>query len=475
MRQTIILLLVLVLISCNPFSADKKGSVNNEDPVAFDLDKIQEKGKITAIFDNNSTNYFIYKGQPVGYEYELLSRYCKEIDIELEIIIVEDIQEAFDLLNRGEADILAYFLAITEERKKRIAFTDMIVSSRQVLVQRKPDNWRRMSSSSISNKVIRNQFDLIGKDIYVRPNSSYIERLDHLSKEIGGRINIKTLHEDIETEELISLVLNGKIDYTIADEDLALVNAAYYPELDVETPISFPQQIAWGIRKNAPMLKSSLDDYISDIKKSGFLQIIYNRYFKVSRQLVERATSDYSSISGENISNFDDTLQAWADSIGWDWKLLASMIYQESRFNPDIVSWAGAIGLMQIMPLTGTRFGATNLHDPKQNIMAGVRFIKYLDNYWGKSVTDSIQRTKFIMASYNIGLGHIQDAVKIAEMTDRDTQVWDDNVEEALKLKSSPAWFRKKEIQHGYARGNAVVTYVEDIWKRYEEYQLHFN
>lgn len=468
------LLLIIQLFSCSTGSDNSQNSSNELVVADFDLEKIKERGILRAVFDNNSTNYFIYKGKPMGYEYELLNRYCGEIGVKLEIIVSADIEEAFELLNKGEVDVIAYFLAITQERKKIIGYTNRIISSRQVLVQKKPVNWRKMSVANRSRHLIRNQVDLIGKDVYVRANSSYEARLKHLSEEIGGEINSIPLGENIETEKIIRMVAEDSIDYTVADEDLALVNAAYFPDLDVETPVSFPQQIAWGIRNNAYKLRESLNDYIRKIKRNGFHQIIYNRYFQVNRTLIERAQSDFSSISGNQISKYDDLVKQWSDSIGWDWKLISSMIYQESRFNEDARSWAGARGLMQVMPATGSRFGATNLLLPEQNIMAGCLFLKYLNNYWSDSVKDSVQLKKFVLASYNVGLGHVQDAVNLAEEMGFEETKWDDEVEEAMKMKSNPQYFRMKLVKYGYARGESVAIYVEHIWRRYEEYLLHF-
>ncbi len=476
MRYSPILLLLSVLllgISCSPKGEQSDLDIPFTPSVEFDLNKIIERGKLIAVFDNTSTGYFIYKGQPMGYQYELVKRYCDKIGVSLEIKVITSIDQAFDLINSGEADLIAFFLAITNQRKEVVHFTEPLTTTRQVLVQRKPDNWRKVSTAYWNRQLIRNQVDLIGKTVHVRKSSSYTDRLNHLSEEMGGVIHV--IEEDsVETEELINWVVDGKIEYTITDEQLGEVNAAYQPLLDVETPVSFPQRIAWAIRNNNPELESSLNEFINEIQSTSLHAIIYNRYFKVSRQIIDRAQSEFSSITGNQISPYDEIIHQWADSIGWDWRLLSSLIYQESRFKSEIISWAGAEGLMQVMPNTGAHFGANNLLDPSENIKAGCRFLKFLENEWSDKVPEPQERIKFILASYNIGLGHVQDGVALAQEMGLSVTIWDENVAACMVKKSDPKFFRKEIVKYGYARGQSSVEYVNDILLRYQQYIQHF-
>lgn len=441
----------------------------------FDLPKIIERGKLIAIVDNSSTSYFIYKGQPMGYEHDLLQRFCSEIGVELEIKMTTSIEESISMLNSGEGDLIAYFMTVTKDRKQRVDFSDNFVTTRQVLIQKKPDGWRKMWAGNVEKLLLRNQVELIGTEVHVRQSSAFVERLNNLSEEIGGDIIIVESEQNKETEDLIKDVVDGKIKYSVADEAIALINAAYYPDLDVETELSFPQQISWALRKDHPELRSAINQWIADIKKSSFHQVIYNRYFKINRSIIERAQSNFNSISGSSISEYDELIKKYATQIGWDWKLMASLMYQESRFSPTVTSWAGAKGLMQVMPATGKRFGATNLFNPNENISAGAGFLEYLENRWKDDIPDSVERKKFILASYNAGVGHVQDAIAIARDLGLQTNIWDENVEEAMRLKSKPAYFRRDYVKFGYCRGESVVAYVEGITKRYEQYSSLIN
>ena len=467
-------LLFLALQSCK---RSGQGNVSNtkskditETIADLDLDKIIKRGYITAIMDNSSTGLFLYKGRPMGYEYELLSIFADSIGVELRFDITPDLAEAFDKLNRGEGDILAYNLTVTKERRERIEFTDYHNIVRQVLIQRKPDNWRQMKLHEIERSMLRTPIELIGKEIYVRKNSAYVSRLKNLADEIGGDILIIEEYSDVETEGIISKVANGEIDYTVADEDIALVNARYYPNIDIKTPISLPQQIAWGVRKNSDSLVSVLNKWIFQMKKTPEYYAIYDKYFRSTLKSKARLQSDYFSTQGDRISPYDSLIKHAASEIGWDWKLLAAQISQESKFDPNAESWAGAIGLMQLLPINAIEYGVKNLRNPEQNILAGTEHIKWLQGIWKNEIPDSLERQKFVLASYNVGQGHVQDAVRLTKKYGKDTTLWEGNVADFLLLKSKPKYYKDDVVKFGYCHCKEPVSYVEDILKLYQHY-----
>jgi membrane-bound lytic murein transglycosylase F len=440
--------------------------------VLIDLAEIKKRGYINALVDNNSISYFIYKGQSMGYEYELLNSLAKHLGVNLKITITTGVETAIDQLNRGEGDILAFPLTITKERTKYISFSKTHFLSHQVLVQRKPDNWRRMGIDEINAQLIRNPVELIGKEVYVLPGTSFERRLENLSEEIGGDIIVKKDTSIAESESLIRKVAMGDIEYTVTDHMIANVNASYYPNLDVSLPIGVSQQVAWATRKNSPELLAAINEWMTKIKKEATFMVIFNRYYKNPRTSLLRLQSDYSSLGGNKLSPYDTLIKQGAKKLGWDWRLLASLVYQESNFSPQGESWAGARGLMQLMPSTAKRFGAANPDDPRQSLSAGVGYLKYLDGYWLTKVPDPQERLKFILASYNAGLSHIIDARKLAQKYGMDPTKWDD-VESFLLKKSDPKFYRDPVVMAGYCKCEEPVNYIRDIIDRYSEYKLH--
>ena len=467
--------LVFALIFTLSTACDESKRVNftSSPEVTSDLDAILERGYINALVDNNSVSYFIYKGEPMGYEYELLNLFAKHLNVDLKIKVTSGIDRAIDQLNQGEGDIIAFPLTITKERNKYVSFTKPHFNSYQVLVQRKPRGWRQMTLDAINDSLIRNPVDLIGKEVHVLANSSFETRLRHLSEEIGGDVIIRPDTTSSESESLIRRVATGELDFTIADHMMARVNASYYPDLDINTPVSVAQQVAWATRKNSPELLKAMNDWLANIKKEATFMVIYNRYFRSPRTSVVRMTSEYSSMGGNMLSPFDSLIRKGANTLGWDWRLLASLIYQESRFLPKGESWAGARGLMQLMPRTANEFGAFDLDDPRQSISAGVGYLQFLQKYWLNKIPDTEERMKFILASYNVGLSHVVDARRLAKKYGKDPQVWYDNVEYYLSQKSEPQFYRDPIVTAGYCKCEEPIHYVRSILDRYEEYKIH--
>ena len=449
----------------------KSTDLAHKAPIRFDLADIKKRGKLVALTLNSSTSYFVYRGQAMGYEYELLKRFTNSIGVELEIKIIPDVNAMFDLLNKGEGDVIACNLAITKRRLEHAAFSDPYNFTRQVLVQRKPDNWEEMNPKAIAQKLVMSPLDLIGKKVYVNKSSSFFSRLENLQNEIGGDINIVSVPGYIDTEKLIKKVANGELDYTVADDNIAKLNATYYPNIDVSVQLSFPQQIAWATRINSPELLNSINNWFEKDRKKSVYAYIYNKYFKSSKETWENFNSEYSSLHGNRICEYDELLKEYAKLIDWDWRLLAAQMYQESKFKEDAKSWAGAFGLMQFMPATGAMYGVDSSSTPEEHIRAAILYISWLNDFWQERVLDPDERMKFILASYNAGLGHIIDAMNIALNLGYDPQVWENNVAECILLKASSEYYTSDLVKYGYCRGEEPYGYVQKIMKQFEHYK----
>jgi membrane-bound lytic murein transglycosylase F len=460
-----LVLVMLILIGYNSCNQNKGKKII----LPPDLSGIIARGKLIALTDYNSSSYFIYRGTPMGYQYELLEQLAKHLQVDLEIVVENNLDAAFEKLQNNEVDLIAMSLNVTKERQQKVSFTHAIGESRQVLVQRKPKGWQAMATYTVEKSLIRNQLDLAGKEIHVMKNSAFSHRLANLSDEMGDTIHIIE-EPDFETEQLISKVAKGDIEYTVADENVALLNQTYYPNIDVATAISFPQKQAWAVGRGAVQLLDAVNVWIDDMKGGDLYAVIYNKYYK-NMKARSRNVSPYLSLNGGHISDYDKYIKKYSKQIDWDWRLLASMIYQESRFNPNVQSWAGAYGLMQLMPATARRFGASRSGPPEQHIKAGVKFIKWVDRQLADSIPDADERIKFILASYNIGLGHVLDARRLAEAHGGNPNVWNDNVEYYLRNKSNPEYYNSNLVKYGYCRGEETSAYVKDVIKRYEMYQ----
>jgi membrane-bound lytic murein transglycosylase F len=474
-RQYLIVLITLTIISCQQQEGSKtdktKVVVNSivENSVDRDLDDIKKDGVLRALVVYSSTSYFLYKGQAMGFEYELLKSLAEHLNLKLEIVVSDDLDSEFEALNRGDVDLIAHGLTITNQRKWEVDFTEYLYLTKQVLVQKKPDNYREISWSALQKQLIHDPIELIDETVSIRKNSAYYERLVSLSNEIGGNIVIDTLDSQLTTDQIIDMVVDGKIKYTIADENLAKINASYSPILKIDVPISFSQRIAWVTRKKSPKFREVVNKWIRAQRKNSDYYVIYNKYFKNKRSFRRRIKSDYYSLKNNQISKYDNLIKKYAEKFGWDWRLLASQVYQESRFDPGAKSWAGAKGLMQVMPATANQLNIKDLSDPEESIRGGTDYLHQMYKRF-TDITDTHNRIKFAMAAYNCGYGHVKDAQRMAAENGLEPTIWSGHVDKMLLALSLPKNYNKPFIKYGYVRGAEPAIYIQQIFERYNHY-----
>ncbi len=473
MRSVIVIFFAtLFLVSCSSEQAGKKKEEKDVAAIKSEnqaLNRVLKNKKLRAVTDYSSVNYLIYRGQPIGYQYELLKSFTEYLGVQLEMVIEKDLEKSIRMLNDDEVDLMAMALTVTGERRREFTFTDPIMTTEQVLVQRLPDNYQSMKTrDEIESHLLRNQIDLAGKTVYVQKGTIFAQRLAALANEIGDTIHI--IEEDKDVEELIAAVAKGEIDYTVADKYIALINMRYYPNIDVKTEISFPQYVAWAVKKGQTGLADTINVWLDSFKKTLMFRLIYNKYFRNIRA-AKIVNSKYNSFSGGHLSPYDDYIREASKIIGWDWRLLASMIYQESQFKPNVRSWVGAYGLMQMMPETLKQYGLDTLSSPEDQIMAGAKYLRYIEEQLPPEITDSTEIIKFVLGSYNAGLGHILDARRLAEKYGKDPNIWTDNVDFFVKNLSDKYYYHDEVVRNGYLRGEETYNFVKEIFDRFEDYK----
>ncbi len=436
-------------------------------------EKIQliSKGELVVLMSNNITSYYVLNGQPRGYEYEMLKYFCEDNGLVLQLKVMREWEFMLDSLNAGKGDLAAGNITVTKARKELVDFSPEILRTRQVLVQRLPEGYKKLTKKQRQARMVGDALELAGKKVHVNAGSSYYDRLVNFKEENGIDVDIVPVGGEIGTDALIRLLANGDIDYTVLDENVARIHAGVYANIDISVPMSLSQSIAWALPKGHPELADLIATWIDQNKGSSRYNAIHRKYFGSTAQL--QIKDNYLSIVSGKISPYDNLIKKHADYIGWDWLLLAAMINKESKFNPNIESPFGAVGLMQLLPATAERFGVmpTELTNPDLNIMAGSRFIQYLDNFWYKRIADSTQVKYFVLASYNAGPGHVLDAMRLAEKHGLDPNLWFDNVALMMLKKSEPSYYRDPVVKSGYCNGAQVVVYVTKVLDYYQKYQ----
>lgn len=403
-------------------------------------------------------SYFSYRDEEMGYDYTLIKQFAEDKGLVLDLKVAPSMTKMIDMLNDGSVDILAYEVPVTAEYNTIIPTGPENLTT-QVLVQ--PRN--------AGDSLITDVTQLVGRHVYVERNSKYQYRLENLNEELGGGINIHIVDMDtIITENLIDMVSDGKIPLTIIDSNIAKINKTYYPKLNVSLELSFPQRQAWGVSKNKPWLADTINNWFKSDKIKGIDSSLLKRYFELAK--ADDAPISYDFSNG-HISPYDNLFKKYAKEIGWDWRLLAAQGYTESHFKPDATSWAGARGLMQIMPGTARHYDLdpSLITDPEENIRTATKLLKDLDKAMARKISDPEERQKFVIAAYNAGHAHIFDAITLAKKIGKNPEKWDGNVQQALRLKSNPKYFNDPDIKYGYFRSRQTTVYVKEVYKFYEQ------
>ena len=435
------------------------GCKQQETPRPDILEQIKERDTLTVLTLYSSTSYFLYRGQEMGYQYELSHQFARSLGVNLKVKVAQSIDELVQRLNAGEADLIAYNLPISNEMKDSLIYCGEENVSHQVIVQR---------AGSRRNPALTDVTQLVGKEVYVRPGK-HQERLENLSHELGGGINIHVVSEDsISEEDLIRQVHEGKIAYTVSDDDIARLNQTYYPRLNVGLAISYDQRAAWAVRKDSKTLAMLADQWHEENVTSQAHSASMKRYFEQGKEITH---SPILSLEDGKISIYDDLFKKYAKEIDWDWRIIASLAYTESNFDTTAVSWAGALGLMQLMPGTARIMGMPEgmEQNAEESIKAAVKYIGVMCDDYAEIPKE--ERIKFVLAAYNSGEGHVNDARALAEKYGADKNLWTDNVEKYLLLKSNEQYFKDPVVKFGYFRGSTTYAFVREILERVERYE----
>lgn len=464
-------------------------SESDPEPVEHDLTEVLERDTLVALTTFNSTSYFLHRGRPLGYEYELLQAFADEHDIELKMEVIRSRDSLVHYLNEGMGDVLAARVVPTATDSDRVAFTRTLYRTQPTLVQQaepadsvdRPvvdtlleDNSsasnQQPDSMTIQARLVSNPSELAGERVHVPDISAYEERLVELSDSISGDIQVVDVQSDVSVERLIRRVANGEIELTVSHENLARLREGYYTNITVQPTLGPTHEVSWAVRENATDLQNALNRWIESEENSALFDNLYEKYFVDRRGYNQRLDDEYLTSETGKLSPYDSLLVQYADSVEWDWRLLASQTYQESQFKPQAQSWAGASGLLQLMPATASEFGVQDVYDPHDNVRGAARFINWLRDYWRDEIDDPEERRKFVLASYNTGHGHVEDARRLTEKNGGNVDRWED-VAYWLLQKSKRPVYTDPVVKYGFCRGLEPVTYVSRILNRFDHYR----
>lgn len=449
----IISVLLVTLISCN-----------EQQETIDDYRRIIESDTLRVLTLNTSTSYFIYREQEMGYHYDMIKNFADEKGLILEIIVAKNNNELYQKLQNKEGDLIAYSIPVENEMKDSLIYCGLSEITHQVLIQR----------AERSDTLLKDVTDLIGKSVYVLQDSKYESRMNNLNLELGGGINLKYLDKDtIVAEDLIRMVSTDSIKYTVAEENVAKLNQTYFRNIDIDLKLSFDQRTSWAVRKSSSVLADSINSWYERVhKEEGYMRFT-KRYFEESKGFSEiYKPLSVTLLRPGQISQWDHYFKEFGKEYNLDWRLIAAISFHESSFNPNVKSWAGAGGLMGIMPATARSMGvnSVDLYLPDINVMLGSQFLRKLINIFS-SIEDETERIKLALASYNGGIGHVSDARALAEKYNANKDMWNGNVEKYLQLKRLEQYYTDPVCRSGYFRADETVNYVRNVMARWQEYK----
>jgi membrane-bound lytic murein transglycosylase F len=415
-----------------------------------ELQRVKHDGKLVVVTRNAATTYFEGPDGHTGLEYDLVRGFADELDVGLEMAVANNVSEVLSILAEGKADLAAAGLTITAPRELWARFSTPYQEITQQLIYR--SGTRRPRSLA----TLDGQLEIIAK-------SSHAEQLHKLQSKY--RKLSWTENSEVESEELLTLVWEKVLDYTIADSNEVAMNRRFYPELRIAFDISKPQPLAWAFPKfKDDSLHQAANAYFDRIEKSGRLAQLIERYYGHLEDFDYVGTRTYMLHIRQRLPEFRAMFMYSAREFSVDWRLLAAMAYQESHWDPNAVSPTGVSGIMMLTQATASDMGVENRTDPVQSIRGGALYLNKLLEKLPERIQEP-DRSWLAAAAYNIGFGHLEDARIITQQEGANADSWKE-VKERLPLLRKRKWYHK--TKHGYARGNEAVRYVENIRSYYD-------
>ena len=417
-----------------------------------DLSSIKDRGLLRVITNTNPSHYYLHEGKLLGFEYELLSQFAKRHQLRVDVVLARTKDEMFKLLREGKGDVIAASLPaslLTENNLFQYSLPYNFASP--VVVGRN------------SEEQLVDLRDLSGRRITLSEDSPYWDYLMHL-KSKGAEFDLVRAEAGINMEAALKMVALGMYDLTVVGNHQLAANKFATPALKAQFNLSEPQAHRWAVRLEDQQLFSALNNFVSGEFRGTKYNVTHAKYFE-QPQIKKLGKDRFTRFT--SLSPYDEMTQQYSEEYGFDWRLISALMFQESQFNPNASSYAGAEGLMQLIPSTAELMGVSDVNNPEMSINAGIRYLNYLRDKFEDAVLLQ-DRMWFAIASYNAGYGRVKRARALAEEMGLDKNVWFKNVEIAMLGLAKPYYKDGEQVR--YCRCGQTVVYVREIRTRYFNY-----
>lgn len=435
-----IILLVIVYLHTN-FRSDHNSSEFPSKPYS------QSEDTLRVLLYAHSSDYFMFRSTPIGFQYELLNNLAKSLNKKLDLTVNGNPDEVFSMAFSNQYDIVAMDFQKDPITSQLLTLSIPHSQSYAVLIERVPE---KNDTINDFNLYIPAQF----------PAKISTDSLDNSDWKIA-------YSSGMTIEDLFDLLQNKKVSHIVSDYQTAITLLPFYPDLQIVKTLGEKFDRTWVLNDHNDTLNKQVNKWLDEYKKSKSYASLCKKYFSPYSHLLSYTSPKKQS---RRISPYDHLLKRYAKKQGLDWRFVASIIYEESKFQSNLIGMGGSFGLMQMMPGTGARYGISHDSTPEEQIRAGVTFISQLKRRYKDHVENEDDLLHFICAAYNAGAGHIQDAQRLCEKFGEDKYVWS-NVAKYLELKSESQYYNDPVVKLGYYPGRHTVKYAERVISRYNGYK----
>lgn len=411
----------------------------------------QEKDTIRALLYSKASDYFIYKGVPIGFQYELLNIMGKNLGKVMDIEVENDPEKAYNAIFNNEYDIVALDYLRNPLLDFYLSHSTPHSTSHAVLIE----NRGKKEDTAASHL------------LYVPEHFPSHFLIDSFPKPFLWET---VSYNDMTTEELFEKLQKSEIQYLVCDYNEAVTLLPFYTDLKMVKQIGPEYNRQWTLNASNVELNHTINDWLENFLTTPQYKKLCSKYLSHQSPVIKQS---FKKSALNQISPFDKIIKAHAAKFHVDWRFITSIMYQESKFQCGLTGMGGSFGLMQMMPVTGERFGVNEDSSPEEQIRAGVRYLAYLEKMFS-DIEDEAERMKFMAGAYNSGPGHIQDAQRLCEKYGLNPYVWD-NVARYLALKSKSLYSKDPVVKHGYYPGNHTIKYVNQVMDRYQAYLIAVN
>ena len=451
MKTFIKYFLVAILFFFIGYSFQAKFDMPKEDKQSFSkLQQIKEKKRLDAVVMNSPTVYYFGHDEGVGFEYELLKAYTKDIGVDLNISVVSTVAEALEYTRDGVGDITSAAITKNLERENRYIFGPSYYQVQQQMICNRDLYKKSKFPSSID--------DLLGLKILIGKDTSYEKSMQEASQN-DNNISYEVTSE-YSTAQLLEMVANNKIDCTAADSNIFSINQRYYPSIAFAFSLSERESLAWVMREDSKTLKNDMYRWLNRFIQSGDMAKLKDKYYGHINIFNYYNTVVFHKRIKSRLPKYKKLFQDAAKKNDVSWIYLAAQSYQESHWDPRAKSHTGVRGMMMLTLPTAKSMGVKSRINAEQSIYGGAKYLAKMINRVPEDIKGNDERMKFALAAYNIGMGHVQDAQVLAKKFHKDPNSWLD-VRSVLPLLTQKKYY--KQLKYGYARGSEPVRYVDGI------------